>query len=199
MGCRYGDYVRGGYFKQVKQPVNVDYKSFAESLAEPELVADWAQMERPANLLALLRALWQFQAANGRLPAPGKLEEAKAVAAAAAKLAGKEDFGDDSATIDMLAAVSSGNINPLAAVFGGITAQEVIKVREAAVAAAAHGRRGHHVAHTCCMSVQAASGKYTPIKQWFMLDSAPCLEATPTDTAPVGSRYDGQVRGHAGS
>jgi len=41
---------------------------------------------------------------------------------------------------------------------------------------------------------QAASGKFTPIKQWFFLDAASCLNETPTDCAPIGCRYDGQVR-----
>ena len=47
--------------------------------------------------------------------------------------------------------------------------------------------------------LQACSGKFHPIKQWFYFDSLECLpedEASLPDeavTAPVGSRYDGQT------
>ncbi|GAT29041.1 ubiquitin-activating enzyme E1 1 [Aspergillus luchuensis] len=63
-----------------------------------------------------------------------------------------------------------GDLNPLAALFGGIAAQEVLK---------------------------AVSGKFNPVKQWLYFDS---LESLPTSITrseeackPLGTRYDGQI------
>jgi ubiquitin-activating enzyme E1 len=65
---------------------------------------------------------------------------------------------------------AQGDVNPMAAFFGGLTAQEVLK---------------------------AVSGKFHPVKQWMYFDS---LESLPTSCKrseelckPVGSRYDGQI------
>lgn len=75
-----------------------------------------------------------------------------------------------------LALGAAGNINPVAAIFGGVVGQEVIK---------------------------ACSGKYTPLQQWLHFESAHCLPRlwTPehgpplarADVAPRQSRYDGQI------
>ncbi len=54
----------------------------------------------------------------------------------------------DEKLLKLIARQSSGNLSPMAAFFGGIVAQEAIK---------------------------AASGKYTPLNQWFMFDSLECL------------------------
>ena len=128
---------------------------------------DYMNLSRPSNIHAVLRAVWGFEATNGRPPAPGSDSDAAEIFNAACKLIGEEGFGDDEAkAMRILAGAAPGRINPMAAVFGGITAQEVIK---------------------------AASGKFTPIKQWFMLDAASSIEATPSDCEPRGTRYDGQV------
>lgn len=134
------------------------------------------------------QAIWEFEAKNGRLPAAGNADEAKAVFDAATALApepekpakaadgeGEEEeaaaeaphpLGEDKETLETLSHTVAGNLNPMAAIFGGVTAQEVIK---------------------------AAGSKFTPIKQWFMYEAANCLTAIPSDAAPIGSRYDGQV------
>jgi ubiquitin-activating enzyme E1 len=51
--------------------------------------------------------------------------------------------------------------------------------------------------------LKAASGKFTPARQWLYFDAVECLPALPADaaaaaaaaadTAPTGSRYDGQI------
>src|ERR1019366_322840 len=63
-----------------------------------------------------------------------------------------------------------GDLSPMAAFFGGLAAQEVLK---------------------------AVSGKFHPINQWLYFDS---LESLPTNSArseelckPLNSRYDGQI------
>ena len=43
---------------------------------------------------------------------------------------------------------------------------------------------------------QAASGKFTPIKQFFLFDAMECLPPQPLPEAevqPLGCRYDGQI------
>lgn len=72
-----------------------------------------------------------------------------------------------------LAAVSSGDLNAMAAVFGGVVGQEVIK---------------------------ASSGKFTPISQFWFHDAVECLgdpfPLPPSELpAPGGphTRYDGQI------
>jgi ubiquitin-activating enzyme E1 len=59
-------------------------------------------------------------------------------------------------------------LQPLAAYFGGVVAQEVVK----------------------------ATGKYTPLEQWLHLDFLEVLPDTPpsqADSAPRGGRYDDLV------
>lgn len=71
--------------------------------------------------------------------------------------------------VTALAKGAGGNLNPMAAVLGGIVAQEVIK---------------------------AASGKFMPIMQWLYYDAVEALPQplpSEADCAPTGCRYDGQI------
>ncbi|RUP12667.1 hypothetical protein BC936DRAFT_139798, partial [Jimgerdemannia flammicorona] len=77
----------------------------------------------------------------------------------------------DEKLIKQLSYQASGDLSPMVAVFGGLIAQEVLK---------------------------AASGKFHPIRQYFYFDSLESLPSnadkfTEDDTAPIGSRYDGQI------
>ena len=112
----------------MKQPTSVDYQPFGASLAEPEFVPDWSHLSRPASLFSLLQAVWRFEHENDRLPEPGNASHAASLFENAAAGAGEDGLGEDEQTVRVLAGVAGGRINPLAAVFGGITAQEVIKV-----------------------------------------------------------------------
>ena len=89
--------------------------------------------------------------------------------------------------------LARGDVSPLQAFIGSITAQEVVKVT------------CHVTDHPMCPVLttppflQACSGKFHPIMQWFYFDALECLpeneEAWPSEAtaAPVGSRYDGQT------
>jgi len=75
----------------------------------------------------------------------------------------------DEKLLATLSKVSRGDLGPIAAMMGGILAQEVIK---------------------------ASSGKYTPIRQWTFFDAREMLpEGTldKSDFVEDGTRYDGQV------
>ncbi|KAM6485890.1 hypothetical protein HDV62DRAFT_378164 [Trichoderma sp. SZMC 28011] len=168
-----GQYQRGGTYQQVKMPKVVDFKSFTAALKEPEfLISDYAKFDRPQQLHLGFQALHAFQVANGRLPNPMDEKDAIVVLEAAKTFAADEklEIDIDEKLLKELSFQALGDLSPMAALFGGIAAQEVLK---------------------------AVSGKFNPIQQWMYFDS---LESLPTSTKrspelckPIGSRYDGQI------
>lgn len=168
-----GQYTRGGMYQQVKMPKVVNFKTFTTALKEPEfLVSDFAKFDRPQQLHLGFQALHAFQLSKKRLPYPMDEQDATIVLGAAKKFAEDEgmDIELDEKLLKELSYQAMGDLNPMAAFFGGATAQEILK---------------------------AVSGKFQPINQWMYFDS---LESLPTSTKrsvelckPIGSRYDGQI------
>ncbi|GJN66317.1 hypothetical protein PLICBS_000334 [Purpureocillium lilacinum] len=168
-----GQYQRGGQYQQVKMPKIINFKNFTSSLKEPEFVmSDFAKFDRPQQLHLGFQAVEAFQVAEGRLPKPMDENDAAVVLGAAKKFAQEEklEIELDEKLLKELSFQATGDLSPMAAFFGGITAQEILK---------------------------AVSGKFQPIQQWLYFDS---LESLPTSTKrsaelckPIGSRYDGQI------
>jgi len=168
-----GTYKRGGMYQQVKMPKIIDFKSFTPSLKEPEFVmSDFAKFDRPQQLHLGFQALHAFQVAKNRLPNPMDDDDAAIVLGAAKKFAEEEkiEVEFDEKLLKELSYQAQGDLSPMAAFFGGIIAQEILK---------------------------AVSGKFSPIQQWLYFDS---LESIPTSVKrspetcrPIGSRYDGQI------
>ncbi|TQV91455.1 ubiquitin-activating enzyme E1 1 [Cordyceps javanica] len=168
-----GQYKRGGIYQQVKMPKILDFKSYTDSVKEPEfLISDYAKFDRPQQLHLGFQALHAFQVAKGRLPNPMDDEDAAVVIGAAKKFAEEEklEVEVDEKLLKELSYQALGDLCPMAAFFGGVAAQEILK---------------------------AVSGKFHPIKQWMYFDS---LESLPTSIKrtvesckPIGSRYDGQI------
>jgi ubiquitin-activating enzyme E1 len=168
-----GQYKRGGMYQQVKMPKIINFKDFTAALKEPEfLISDFAKFDRPQQLHLGFQALHAFQLTHKRLPNPMDDDDAIVVLGAAKKFAEQEglDIELDEKLLKELSYQAQGDLNPMAAYFGGIVAQEVLK---------------------------AVSGKFQPINQWMYFDS---LESLPTSTKrsaelckPIGSRYDGQI------
>ncbi|KAH8173555.1 thiF family protein [Sarocladium implicatum] len=168
-----GQYQRGGMYQQVKMPKTASFKTFTTALKEPEFVmSDFAKFDRPQQLHLGFQALHAFQVAAGRLPSPMDDTDAVVVLESAKKFAAEEglDIDIDEKLLKELSYQAMGDLTPMAAFFGGITAQEVLK---------------------------GVSGKFSPINQWMYFDS---LESLPTSTKrtpelckPIGSRYDGQI------
>jgi ubiquitin-activating enzyme E1 len=168
-----GTYKRGGMYQQVKMPKIIDFKSFTPSLKEPEFVmSDFAKFDRPQQLHLGFQALHAFQFAKNRLPNPMDDDDAAIVLGAAKKFAEEEkiEVEFDEKLLKELSYQAQGDLSPMAAFFGGIIAQEILK---------------------------AVSGKFSPIQQWLYFDS---LESIPTSVKrspetcrPIGSRYDGQI------
>ncbi|QPC72802.1 hypothetical protein HYE68_003554 [Fusarium pseudograminearum] len=168
-----GQYKRGGMYQQVKMPKVINFKDFTASLKEPEfLISDFAKFDRPQQLHLGFQALHAFQLNHKRLPNPMDEDDAIVVLGAAKKFAEQEglEIELDERLLKELSYQAQGDLNPMAAYFGGLVAQEVLK---------------------------AVSGKFQPIVQWMYFDS---LESLPTSTKrsaelckPTGSRYDGQI------
>ena len=169
-----GQYKRGGLYTQVKMPMIINFQSLSEQIKKPELLmSDFAKFDRPQQLHVGFLALHAFVADHkGELPRPHNEEDAVEVFSIAKKLAGQ---GEDKVELDQkllkeLSYQARGDLSPMAAFFGGLAAQEVLK---------------------------AVSGKFHPLVQWMYFDS---LESLPSSVKrsealckPRGTRYDGQI------
>ena len=169
-----GQYKRGGLYQQVKMPKVINFQPLSEQLEKPELLmSDFAKFDRPQQLHLGFQALHEFAIRNsGKLPRPHSDKDASEVFKYAQALAGD---GDDKVELDEkllreLSYQARGDLAPMAAFFGGLAAQEVLK---------------------------SVSGKFHPIVQWLYFDS---LESLPSSVKrseelckPLDSRYDGQI------
>ncbi|KAL9030480.1 MAG: hypothetical protein Q9196_001398 [Gyalolechia fulgens] len=168
-----GEYKQGGLYTQVKMPKIVDFQPLSQQLQKPEiLMSDFAKFDRPQQLHLGFQALHSFKDKHGHFPRPHNEEDASQILELAQDLAGQ---GEDKVELDgklirELSYQAQGDLSPMAAFFGGLAAQEVLK---------------------------SVSGKFHPIVQWLYFDS---LESLPSSVKrseelckPTGSRYDGQI------
>ncbi|KAL8709951.1 MAG: hypothetical protein Q9220_005401 [cf. Caloplaca sp. 1 TL-2023] len=168
-----GEYKRGGLYTQVKMPKIVSFQPLSEQLKKPEiLMSDFAKFDRPPQLHLAFQALHTFRDDHGHLPRPHNDEDATEVFKITLGIAGEgeEKIELNEKTIRELSYQAQGDLSPMAAFFGGLAAQEVLK---------------------------SVSGKFHPIVQWLYFDS---LESLPSSVKrsedlckPTGSRYDGQI------
>jgi ubiquitin-activating enzyme E1 len=168
-----GQYKRGGLYQQVKMPKFVDFVNISAAYKEPEFVmSDFAKFDRPQQLHIGFQSLHAYVQTHNRLPRPMNAEDATVVVKSAQEFAKGQgiEVEIDEKLLAELSYQATGDLNPMAAFFGGITAQEVLK---------------------------AVSGKFHPVKQFMYFDS---LESLPTSfqrseelCQPIGSRYDGQI------
>ena len=169
-----GTYKRGGLWTQVKMPKTIKFQTFSKQLKGPEfLFSDFGKMDRPAQLHIGFQALHAFaEEHNWELPQPHSEEDANKVYELAKSLVGLEgsQVELDEKLIRELSYQARGDLSPMAALFGGLAAQEVLK---------------------------SVSGKFHPVVQWMYFDS---LESLPTSVKrsealckPLGTRYDGQI------
>ena len=168
-----GQYKKGGLYQQVKMPKTLHFKGFSAALKDPEFVmSDFAKYDRPMQLHIGFQALHGFIKSHGRLPRPMSDEDAALVYESAKKIVDddKVEFELDEKVIKELAYQAMGDLNPMAAFFGGLAAQEVLK---------------------------AVSGKFQPIQQWMYFDSLESLpagcERNESTCKPLNCRYDGQI------
>ena len=169
-----GTYKRGGLYTQVKMPKTIKFQSFSEQLEKPEfLFSDFAKFDRPAQLHLGIQALHAFaEKHNGQLPRPHNEHDSAEVYGLASTISSKlsEKVELDEKLIKELSYQARGDLSPMAALFGGLAAQEVLK---------------------------SVSAKFHPVVQWMYFDS---LESLPSSVKrsedlckPLGTRYDGQI------
>lgn len=168
-----GTYERGGLFTQVKMAQKIDFESFSDQLRKPEfLISDFAKLDRPQQLHVGFQALHAFVGKHERLPYPHADDDAAAVLEYARAVADRQEdkIELDDKLIRELSYQARGDLGPMAAVIGGLAAQEVLK---------------------------AISAKFNPIKQWFYFDSLESLPQSVSRTRetcqPLNGRYDGQI------
>jgi ubiquitin-activating enzyme E1 len=177
-GTSMGAYRSGGTICQVKQPKTFKFAPLRQALRSPgELtITDYAKFGRAEQLHIAFITLHRYMERNqGVLPQPSVQRDSAAFVALAqevhAEFAGSP-IGEIELDLDLMgkfASVSSGSLSPMAAIVGGLAAQEAIK---------------------------ACALKYTPICQFLYFDCVEVLPSTPLspdEVAPLGSRYDGQI------
>nr|BEH82872.1 ubiquitin-activating enzyme [Halocynthia roretzi] len=173
-----GNYESGGVATQVKMPVQVDFKSLREAMIEPEFVmTDFAKFEAPGQLHVAFHALHKYVAKHNLLPKPRNKEDAEKMVKISEEINSalpdnvKQEKVDEK-IIKQLSFGARGDLCPMQAVIGSITAQEVMK---------------------------ACSGKFNPIKQFLYFDAVECLPEedevllTEETCKMTNDRYDGQV------
>ncbi|XP_076942196.1 ubiquitin-activating enzyme E1 1-like isoform X2 [Bidens hawaiensis] len=172
---KFGTYVKGGIVTQVKQPKVLNFKPLKEALGSPGefLLSDFSKFDRPPLLHLAFQALDKFRCEFGRFPVAGSEDDAQKLTSIATVI--NERSGDgklDDINPKLLRDFAYGAravLNPMAAMFGGIVGQEVVK---------------------------ACSGKFHPLLQFFYFDSVESLPTEPlepSDYKPLNTRYDAQI------
>ncbi|MCL7029247.1 hypothetical protein MKW94_029249 [Papaver nudicaule] len=171
----YGVYVKGGIVEQARTPQVLKFKPLRQALNDPGgyHVTDALKSDRASLLHLAFQALDKFVREFGCFPAAGSEGDAKKLISYSKDING--NAGDrrlEEIDEQLLLHFSFGCkavLNPMAAMFGGIAAQEVVK---------------------------ALSGKFYPVQQFFYFDSVESLPAEPldpNDLKPVNGRYDAQI------
>ncbi|CAM6104520.1 unnamed protein product [Calypogeia fissa] len=171
----YSSYEKGGIVTSVKQPKVLDFKPLKQAISDPGefLLCDFAKFDRPPLLHLAFQALDAFVASAGRYPFPGSQADAQSLIKLTTSI--NDKAGDakldsiDESVLKPFASGASAHLNPMAAMFGGIVGQEVVK---------------------------ACSGKFHPLFQFMYFDSLESLPSEPLtaeDVKPVNSRYDAQI------
>mmetsp|Transcript_6734 Transcript_6734/g.11868 ORF Transcript_6734/g.11868 Transcript_6734/m.11868 type:complete len:1134 (+) Transcript_6734:262-3663(+) len=191
-------YVSGGTMTQQKVPVKISHRSFETACTQPVtpgeyglLFTDGTKFGRAEQLHVALQGLWDFEEQNGKLPEPNNEDEIEEVINCTiarnkrmkdvASSSMEDDSGPASLALEEIeedvvkwAAQHAGcEFQPLSTFFGGVVAQEVVKM----------------------------TGKFTPLNQWLHIDTFEVLpelfvdksigvKVSKDDRKPIGSRYD---------
>ncbi|KAG8093490.1 hypothetical protein GUJ93_ZPchr0012g20633 [Zizania palustris] len=171
----YGTYIRGGIVTQVKPPKVLKFKPLKEAIKEPGefLLSDFSKLDHPPLLHLAFQALDKFRSDLKRFPIAGSTDDVQRLIDFAVSI--NETLGDrkleenDRKLLNHFASGSRAVLNPMAAMFGGVVGQEVVK---------------------------ACSGKFHPLYQFFYFDSVESLPVEPlkpNELNPENSRYDAQI------
>jgi len=173
------EYKNGGVATQIKVGKDFSFHPLAAQVTNPTFISgymDFTKFGRDGMLHLARQAVWKFQSEVGRWPALHSEEDATKVVELAKSIAQEQNKmpGGTALVIDEVdtkvirnfALYYEVELPALTALFGGVVAQEITK----------------------------ATGKYTPIQQFFHYDAFELLqENPPKDAAPKGTRYDHQI------
>lgn len=129
----FGTYEKGGIVTQAKQPKVLNFKPLKVALNDPGdfLLSDFSKFDRPPVLHLAFQALDKFVTELGRFPIAGSEEDAQKLISLAGSM--NESLGDgrlEDINLKLLRHFAFGAkavLNPMAAMFGGIVGQEVVK------------------------------------------------------------------------
>ncbi|CAL9111808.1 unnamed protein product [Musa acuminata var. zebrina] len=172
---QFGAYKKGGIVTQIKEPKVLRFRTLREALVESGdfLLSDFSKFGHPPLLHLAFQALDKFRYEMGRFPVAGSEDDAQKLISLVISI--NESLGDgkleevDKKLLHHFANGCKAILNPMAAMFGGIVGQEVVK---------------------------ACSGKFHPLFQFFYFDSVESLPAEPlepSDVKPLNCRYDAQI------
>lgn len=200
--CFPTSYVSGGIMTEVKEARPVPFRSLAQCITHPSntetgiiqgdrdqgfAMVDMMSMFGPggveSQIHVAMQGVQEFEMKHGHLPEVNNaahvdecvqltkefVETLSKLSAMAAP--GEGDYKPlvidvDETVARRVAVYAAVEIQPLCTFFGGVVSQELVKV----------------------------SGKYTPLQQWLHYHVFKVLpETPPTDTQPLGSRYDDQI------
>lgn len=169
----FSDYVRGGIAIQVKMPKTISFKTLEDAEKSPEFIlSDYSKFDHPQNINIAFTALSRYNTKYNRNPKPWCIDDCAdfiALCKERAKELNVEEIKED--LLEIFGKTACGDLCPINAVIGGMSAQEVMK---------------------------ACSGKFMPILQFFSFDAIECLPEdlsvlNESECQPVGSRYDSQI------
>eukprot|EP01096_Ripella_sp_DP13-Kostka_P007210 TRINITY_DN2620_c0_g3_i2.p1 TRINITY_DN2620_c0_g3~~TRINITY_DN2620_c0_g3_i2.p1 ORF type:complete len:1050 (+),score=544.17 TRINITY_DN2620_c0_g3_i2:134-3151(+) len=170
-------YIKDGVATEFRPALIMDFLPLEEALVKPKL-QDFGlpKFDKAQQVHLGLIALGQFHRENNRFPTPHNAEDVATFLRIVTDLNEARHIVEeiDTAFLSIYATLSTVQISPLAAAFGGIVGQEVIK---------------------------ASSGKFTPISQFLHLDYTNALPAnylsldkSEFDTNGQNARYSAYIK-----
>jgi len=130
---KYAAYVKCGILAQVKQPKVLNFKPLREAPRDPGdfLLSDIAKFDRPPLLHLAFQGLDKFKLEFGRFPVAGSEDDAQKLISLAISINDTLSDGRieaiDQNLLRHFASGARAVLNPMAAMFGGIVGQEVVK------------------------------------------------------------------------
>lgn len=129
----YSSYRKGGIVTQVKEPKVLNFKPLSEALKDPGdfLLSDFSKFDRPPILHLAFQALDKFIVEEGHFPLAGSEEDAQKFVSLFTEINNGLVDGRikeiDQKLLRNFAFGSRAVLNPMAAMFGGLVGQEVVK------------------------------------------------------------------------
>lgn len=159
----------GGYFQQIKQPVIQSYKQLSDTIESPNIIDDWYGTSLSLHVLHL--AIHQFYKQYNRYVIASNDHDIDIIKSMSEQII--QQYNYKSIDLNLIQRVARGSrsvISPMAAVIGGIAAQETLK---------------------------SVTGKFNPIQQWYYYD---CSSALPSNMLlsteyhiTTNTRYDDYI------